>query len=83
MDIELEVVGIVAGVSKKSGKAYYMLHLLKEFTGSNTQVQQGQECIVQYFEGTVPTDIAVGSSVVFDYAIGFGCKPMIAGVHAV
>ena len=83
MEFEFEVVGIVTGISKKSGKAYTMLHLLGDFSQSNSQVQLGKQCLTQYVEGSVPQDVVVGCSIAFDYAIGFGGRPTIVGVHAV
>lgn len=83
MEFEFEVVGIVTGISKKSGKAYTMLHLLGDFSQSNSQVQLGRQCLTQYIEGGISNDIIVGCSIAFDYAIGFGGRPTIVGVHAV
>ncbi len=80
---EFNVLGIVSGVSKKSNKAYFMLHLTRPFTESNTQFRQGHECLTQYVEGTVPPDILVGSVVEFDYTLGSNGYPVVCGVHAV
>jgi hypothetical protein len=82
-NLEFQVVGIVTGISSKSGKAYTMLHLLGDFAPSSKQLCQGQQCITQYVEGAVPSDVAVGSVVAFDYGLGFGGRPTIVGVHAV
>ncbi|MFW2503814.1 hypothetical protein [Clostridium diolis] len=79
---EFEVVGIVSGVSKKSGKSYTMLQVLRDFSPSNAQLRQGKECLQQYIDGAVPSDVAVGSIVAFDYTIGNNGFPQVCGVRA-
>lgn len=80
---EFNVVGIVSGVSKKSGKAYTMLQLTRPFSESSSQIRQGLECLSQYIEGTVPSDVAVGSIVKFEYTIGASGYPVVCGVQAI
>lgn len=80
---EFEVVGIVSGVSKKSGKAYTMLQVLRDFSPSNSQVRQGRECIQQFIDGSIPSDVTVGSTVKFEYTIGGNGYPVVCGVQAV
>jgi hypothetical protein len=80
---EFEVVGIVTGVSKKSGKTYTMLHLLRDFSESNSQSRYGQECITQYIDGNVSYDVQVGSHVKFEYTIGGNGYPVVCGVQAI
>ncbi|MDM8131989.1 MULTISPECIES: hypothetical protein [Clostridium] len=80
---EFQVVGIISGVSKKSGKAYTMLQLLRDFTENSSQVRQGKECIQQYIEGVCPSDVGIGCIVSFDYTIGSNGYPVVCGVKAI
>lgn len=80
---EFEVLGIVSGVSKKSGKAYTMLHLTRDFTESNSQIRQGKECLAQFIDGPVPSGVYVGSTVGFEYTIGDNGYPKVCGVQAI
>ena len=80
-----KVMGIVSGVSTKSGspKPYTMLHLVRDFEQNNSQVKKGQECLVQYIANVIDTNINVGSLVDFDYTIGGNGFPKVCGVKLV
>ena len=78
---EFKVIGIVTGVSTKSGvpKAYTMLHVVGEFEQSSSQVKKGQECLIQYIPNVIETNIIVGSIVSFEYGFKNGV-PKVCGV---
>lgn len=77
-----KVIGIVSGVSNKSGspKPYTMLHCITEFDQNSAQEKKGQECIIQYLPMLTDSNIIVGSVVEFEYGIKNGF-PRVCGVH--
>lgn len=75
-----KVLGIVQGVSSKTGKPYTMLHVIRPFVQGGSQIKQGNECMVQFLDGNCPSDISVGCEVEFLYNIGLSGRPQVTGV---